>query len=112
MSELVSVCAWCPGQREKTLALEAAGKQVTHGICQDCVISHFGIYADRVTGKQDKRKKRRRSNAAGDRKRSREHADLITLGVLSPRREADEREGPPRQKAGFLAYQGKGDALG
>jgi hypothetical protein len=33
---LAVVCAWCPGAREKTLALRLMGRDVTHGMCPAC----------------------------------------------------------------------------
>jgi hypothetical protein len=35
--QIVSICGWCPGAREKTLALVNEGKQVSHGMCPSCV---------------------------------------------------------------------------
>lgn len=33
---LVQICAWCPNVRERTLALKAEGKLVSHGMCPSC----------------------------------------------------------------------------
>lgn len=31
-----TICAWCPASPERTAALRAAGKVVSHGMCADC----------------------------------------------------------------------------
>ena len=33
---IVTICAWCPHPRERTLALKAEGKVVSHGMCPSC----------------------------------------------------------------------------
>lgn len=33
---LMSVCAWCPDKAARTAAAEAAGYDVTHGVCPAC----------------------------------------------------------------------------
>jgi len=33
---IVSICGWCPNARERTLALKAEGKVVSHGMCPPC----------------------------------------------------------------------------
>lgn len=38
MKALISICSWCVGSREKTLAAIAQGHDVTHGICPDCQV--------------------------------------------------------------------------
>lgn len=34
--ELVTICAYCPDVRQRTLAVKVAGKTVSHGICPTC----------------------------------------------------------------------------
>jgi len=33
---LLVICGWCPGARQKTLAAQAEGKMVSHGMCPAC----------------------------------------------------------------------------
>jgi hypothetical protein len=36
LQEPVTICAWCPEVRERTLALTRRGRVVSHGICPAC----------------------------------------------------------------------------
>ena len=34
--DIVSICGWCDGAKERTKALTDAGKRVSHSICPAC----------------------------------------------------------------------------
>jgi hypothetical protein len=44
----VSICAWCPGWKEKHALATAAGYHVTHGICLPCRDKFFGDYPPKI----------------------------------------------------------------